>query len=197
MALQGHRRRAGIWDHWNSQIAHSTINRTQCKGPILSLNQSQQPQFIVSVYIGQQFFRNSRAAAAIACAARQAWCFITGTVYTAAYRGISNTICVDRALNPERHISHTCQRKLLIYEKRQRRKTLWDDVNTFWSNLRLRAYESRQFAIAPVSPCSRKVLVYRTGLSTISCRVHAWNVANPAITTIWSCMSGWTWMCLW
>jgi hypothetical protein len=38
----------------------------------------------------------------------------------------------------------------------------------WWSNLRLRAYESRQFAIAPVSPCSRKVLVYRTGLSTIA-----------------------------
>jgi hypothetical protein len=30
-----------------------------------------------------------------------------------------------------------------------------------------------------------------------SCRA-AWNVANlTAITTIWSCMSGCTWMCLW
>jgi hypothetical protein len=51
--------RWSIWDHWNSQIwlYSQAIAWTQCKGPILSLNQNQQ-LFIVYLYISQQFFRN-------------------------------------------------------------------------------------------------------------------------------------------
>jgi hypothetical protein len=91
--LQGHRRRAD-WDHWNSQIwcISHRIERS-VKDPYCLWIKSQQPLFILYLYISQQFFRNlelQQRSLVSTLFGRQM--FITGTVYTVATEAFDSTV---------------------------------------------------------------------------------------------------------